>query len=259
MENEITVMNDGKTMTEDQFLLTLKDVIRYDDDQNKFRILDILEDARLSYDKTSCFGSKNNYRKEYIRITVRPNKLKELETYWDYLNELCQSIYPVSDSYKYEYGGLELRAGCFDVGDAIEQVNCFENIEGDIIDELQKAKFLIWVCVCWFTNEKLYAVLKQKKSEGVNVQVIIDDNEINDRAKFLSECNFDVYRVHMKSSYSNLMHDKFCVIDLITTIQGSFNWTTKANYNKESITITKGRVPANDFAEEFMELKKLAK
>ena len=52
------------------------------------------------------------------------------------------------------------------------------------------------------------------------------------------------------------MHHKFCIIDLKTVIHGSYNWTIKAQYNKESISIDTSRDLAEKYASEFIELKK---
>ena len=35
-----------------------------------------------------------------------------------------------------------------------------------------------------------------------------------------------------------LMHNKFCVVDGINTITGSYNWSIKASSNHENITIS---------------------
>ena len=51
------------------------------------------------------------------------------------------------------------------------------------------------------------------------------------------------------------MHEKFCIIDLYTSIHGTFNWTKAANYNKEHISIDKNHATAAAFADEFMKLK----
>ena len=37
----------------------------------------------------------------------------------------------------------------------------------------------------------------------------------------------------MSERYKNIMHRKFCVIDLEVAMHGTFNWTNAANYNKE--------------------------
>ena len=51
------------------------------------------------------------------------------------------------------------------------------------------------------------------------------------------------------------MHNKFCIIDLNKVIYGSYNWTGNAKYNNESITITEGREVAEDFANQFIQLR----
>ena len=55
--------------------------------------------------------------------------------------------------------------------------------------------------------------------------------------------------------YQNIMHHKFCVIDLKTVIHGSYNWTNKARWNKETISIDISRELAEKFASEFINLK----
>lgn len=70
------------------------------------------------------------------------------------------------------------------------------------------------------------------------------------------EDEFCTYWVTMESLYKNIMHDKFCIIDLYTVVHGTFNWTKVANYNKETISIDRYRTTGESFADEFMELKK---
>ncbi|MFM6023723.1 MAG: phospholipase D-like domain-containing protein [Dolichospermum sp.] len=53
------------------------------------------------------------------------------------------------------------------------------------------------------------------------------------------------------------MHNKFCMIDLKTVIHGSYNWTNKARFNKETITtIQDDRETAEKFADQFIQLKR---
>ena len=109
--------------------------------------------------------------------------------------------------------------------------------------------------MAWFTNPVLYEALLTKKSEGLNIQLIIDDNEKNKTAPFVLESDFETYRLCITSLYKNIMHDKFCIIDLNTVIHGTFNWTNAANYNKETISIDRNPSIARKFADEFIKLK----
>ncbi|WP_081324548.1 phospholipase D-like domain-containing protein [Vibrio splendidus] len=51
------------------------------------------------------------------------------------------------------------------------------------------------------------------------------------------------------------MHNKFCIIDLYKVIHGSYNWTSNAQYNNESITIMESRDLAEEFSRQFIELR----
>lgn len=52
------------------------------------------------------------------------------------------------------------------------------------------------------------------------------------------------------------MHHKFCIIDLKKVITGSFNWTNKANFNNENISVIEQREQGEAYAQEFLKLIK---
>lgn len=66
---------------------------------------------------------------------------------------------------------------------------------------------------------------------------------------------FETYRLKKGGYFGNIIHNKFCIIDLRTVIHGSYNWTKKAQYNRETISINKDRTTAEKFADEFIKLK----
>ncbi|MCG8696967.1 MAG: phospholipase D-like domain-containing protein [Bacteroidales bacterium] len=49
--------------------------------------------------------------------------------------------------------------------------------------------------------------------------------------------------------------NKFCVIDLEKVIHGSYNWTNKAQYNNETISIIDSRLEAKKYADQFLKIK----
>ena len=102
----------------------------------------------------------------------------------------------------------------------------------------------------------LYKELLKKKVQGVNVQIVTEDNDINRKAPFRLEDEFETYKVSIQSLYKNIMHHKFCIIDLKTTIHGTYNWTNAAQYNNETISIDGNRETAEKFAEELMRLER---
>ena len=95
-----------------------------------------------------------------------------------------------------------------------------------------------------------------KKQEGVNVRPIVLDDEINKKYGFKYEDYFETKRAQPKGTFKNIMHHKFCVIDLKTVVHGSYNWTNKARWNKETISIDVSRELAEKFAAEFIEVMK---
>ena len=134
----------------------------------------------------------------------------------------------------------------------------FDNIQQQIIDQIELARFTIWIAVAWFTDKHIFQYLVTKSQQGVNVQLIIIDDQINRKYGLNYEQAFETYRVSKSGEYDNIMHNKFCIIDLETVLHGCYNWTNRAQYNDETISITKNRNYAKKFSEEFIRLKQKA-
>jgi phosphatidylserine/phosphatidylglycerophosphate/cardiolipin synthase-like enzyme len=107
-----------------------------------------------------------------------------------------------------------------------------------------------------YLQSAVFEHLVAKKNQGVNVQVIIIDDEINKNSGLNFEENFESYRLEKVGKYENIMHNKFCIIDLKTVIHGSYNWTQRAQFNRETIVVEKSRENAERFAEQFIQLKR---
>lgn len=131
----------------------------------------------------------------------------------------------------------------------------FEELRQLLITEVSKAKYTIWVAVAWFTDKGLYDLLHKKRLEGLSVQVLILDNEINNKSGLNFGKDFYVLKVKKTGPYENIMHHKFCIVDLRTVIHGSYNWTNKAQYNKETLDVETNRENAEKFSDEFLKLK----
>ena len=133
----------------------------------------------------------------------------------------------------------------------------FENIQEQIIRELNSAHQSVKVAVAWFTDDVLYETLCNKAKEKIAVELIISNDDINKAIDFtsLKDLGGKVYKVGDGSNYGSLMHNKFCIIDNSTVIIGSYNWTKKAQYNHESITIIKDdAVYADEFVRQFSKI-----
>lgn len=136
----------------------------------------------------------------------------------------------------------------------------FTNIRSHISAELKKANASIYVAVAWFTDSKLLSILCDKAKAGLDVQLIMMNDDIN-RAygvnySELENCGGKVYLID--GDIGTLMHNKFCVVDGSTTITGSYNWSNKAQSNHENITITTdSTLLAESFIDEFKRIKVL--
>lgn len=125
----------------------------------------------------------------------------------------------------------------------------FDNISTRIKNEIEKAERTIYIAVAWFTNKELFEVLLDKVNRGCNAYLIVSNDEIN------TKINFNLLETEISKCYkvgngnSELMHNKFCIIDDDTVITGSYNWSYKASSNFENIVITKGD---NKLAKQFI-------
>jgi hypothetical protein len=136
----------------------------------------------------------------------------------------------------------------------------FDNIRQTILEELDTATDKIVVAVYWFTNQTLFQKLMSKVADGLKVELIIHNDYINNRETGLNfqsfiDCGGEFYF----SDTFNPMHNKFCVIDEKTLINGSYNWTYYAeDRNRENILlIKKENETVEAFSREFERLKSL--
>lgn len=156
---------------------------------------------------------------------------------------------------KYPDSKLDEVISKFFDSDSLGLISEFENIKEFICNELEKARFLIWIAVAWFTDRDMANLLYKKAKQGVNIQIILNDDNINSTLKEKLNEHFEVHFAPTNDKFNKLMHNKFCIIDLEKIIHGSYNWTNKAQYNNETISIIDSRLEAKKFAEQFLKIK----
>lgn len=135
----------------------------------------------------------------------------------------------------------------------------FDNIAERIQEEINKAQKSIFIAVAWFTNKKLFFELVNKAKNGCKVSLIISNDAINHN----SSIDFNQLLIGKSKVYkigngdTELMHNKFCVIDYSTVITGSYNWSYKAENNFENVIITNNDTTlAEQFISEFNTIRK---
>ncbi|MEJ8590359.1 DUF1669 domain-containing protein [Riemerella anatipestifer] len=135
----------------------------------------------------------------------------------------------------------------------------FENIAERIQQEIGKAQKSIFIAVAWFTNKNIFNELVNKARNGCTVSLIISNDNINLNSSIdfeqLLTGKSKVYKIG--NGDTDLMHNKFCVIDYSTVITGSYNWSYKAESNFENVIITSNDTTlAEQFISEFNNIRK---
>lgn len=131
-----------------------------------------------------------------------------------------------------------------------------ENIEDTIVKNICEAREELCIAVAWFTSQTLMDELNTLKRKGVNIKVIVNNDEINKKNinKLESVCNI-VKKVLIpkreNQKRSNFMHHKYCIIDNKKVIDGSYNWSKKAKYNLEHIIVIEGSNVAKMYKNSF--------
>jgi hypothetical protein len=136
-----------------------------------------------------------------------------------------------------------------------------DDIRGQILSELSKAKFCIFVASAYFTDYELANKLAEKAEHGLSVDLIISNSDINDSSEAifqnLRDKGVNVYKTGATDFRQGaVMHNKFCVIDYETVITGSYNWTRQAAINEENIVVFKDKIEADQFLQKFYSLRK---
>jgi len=133
----------------------------------------------------------------------------------------------------------------------------FTGIRKIVLESLGNATEEIVVAIYWFTNHELFDKLCEKVREGIKVALIVHNDYINNRETGLDFQSFiDLGGQFFFSTSDNPMHNKFCVIDNKTLINGSYNWTYFAETkNSENILLIRDEVEAiSAFRKEFINL-----
>lgn len=130
----------------------------------------------------------------------------------------------------------------------------FSNIANRITDEIECAEQSVYIAVAWFTNKLIFEKLLAKAKIGCKVYIIISNDKINENSQIdfelLEQVNGKVFKIG--NGDSNLMHNKFCIIDHTTVITGSYNWSYKAESNHENIVVNSNNTAlAEQFIKEF--------
>jgi len=241
------------------FMESMINTLKYDS-KFKDKKAQLLPIVRRSYINSLpqyefVYHGRSGQHYENIEIRVPIPLIDEANKLHNELYELVSYVNEESDDYG--LGGVIIRPKIL-TSDEVEYKEhdvVFSEIQETIVQGIRDAKYMIWVAVAWFTNQALIDELLAKQKQGVNVRLVISDEDANKRSyKQLSE-NFDLMLIPRRGwSDWNRMHDKFCIIDLEYVMHGSYNWTKTANENDETLATALDRDFVKKFADEFISL-----
>jgi len=129
-----------------------------------------------------------------------------------------------------------------------------KNIESRIIDQIHSAKQSIHIAVAWFTNTRIMNALIDRilVHPGLSIQIVVDDNKTNQLYFFSKATAMEQVGITIKRKVSRqFLHQKFMVIDGERVMMGSYNFTEKANTNREIFVLIEAPIVAGFCVREF--------
>ena len=189
-------------------------------------------------------GSRLEIRRDFTPVGV--NNLEEAAIEWG-LKQRNNSEQHTGRQSQHTQAGAETNS-------TAQTQAYFDDIQLHILNALRKARNTIHIAVAWFTDQEIFDLLCKKQQAGVRVELIIVNDAINRKSPIqyekLSELGGLFLMIGDKKKSSAIMHNKFCVIDGVTVITGSYNWSKQAQENWENITIISGDT---SFAQQFLQ------
>ena len=139
----------------------------------------------------------------------------------------------------------------------------FDNLHQEVQKELKKATNSILIAVAWITFSLYKDILKDLINQKVTIKIICTKSPPNTKQiDVINELRaFGVnIRLYEMPQNHNHMHHKFAVIDNLTILNGSFNWSDNAKKSIENLVIIKNEFTlVNSFVEEFEKIERLDK
>lgn len=125
-----------------------------------------------------------------------------------------------------------------------------------IAKELGDASSEILIASAWFTDDELFDILISKLSQGLTVELIIADNQENEKLDFSLLSAKGATVIKIKNVGYGIMNQKFCVIDKRLALHGSYNWSINAKKNNhESIIATDHKQTVDSLIVNFNHIK----
>ena len=128
-----------------------------------------------------------------------------------------------------------------------------------IVKELEESEVEILIASAWFTDNELFDILVRRLEDGLKVELIVADNQENEKLDFSALENKGASVTKIKNVGYGMMHQKFCIIDKQLALHGSYNWSNNAKKNNhESIIVTNHQGTVASLIANFEDIKQKA-
>jgi Flp pilus assembly protein TadD len=128
-----------------------------------------------------------------------------------------------------------------------------KGIAKKVLTNLANSKTDVKIAVEWFTNPVFYKTLIKLNENGVKIELIVSDDNMNFTNPKINFQKLIDLGIKIRVSQSpNLMHNNFCVIDERLVVTGTYSWTLRAElYNFENIIVSNDKELINDYLDCF--------
>lgn len=244
-------------MNEEAFRKTVIETLRYDNKwrETKATLMPIITRSEINSVPQYAFATRSNQHWEDIELRVPVPLLNLANENEADINKLLRYVYQETPDYDLQDIYIKPKIIRAEEEDYVENDVVFSEIQDTLIQGIRDAKYLIWISVAWFSNDVFYNELLKKKYSGLNIRVIVSDEESNQNLFPKLEKEFDCIKIpHFGNWGRNLMHHKFCIVDMEYVMHGSYNWTKAANYNGETLETSIDRELVKKFADQFLKM-----
>jgi len=137
---------------------------------------------------------------------------------------------------------------------------------GSIADTIERlvgnARISIHAALYRFNSQRLAGALEQAHARGVEIRLVTDRNkyrESQSTRRVLAEGSFPFRLTYGRDGSGSKMHHKFVLLDDVTVVTGSYNWTfASEEQNYENLLILRGPQLVAAYREEFDVLWEIA-
>lgn len=128
----------------------------------------------------------------------------------------------------------------------------YDDCTTKIVNEIKKAEKTIHVQAYSFTSSPIAKAITEAKERGVDVKVILDKSQFNDKQYSSSTYLMNNDIPTWSDDKVRIAHNKVMIIDKATVITGSFNFTKAAqNKNAENIVIIEDKEIARQYLDNW--------